>query len=122
MKYNIFTISTMQFLSFFVLNLICQLCTYLPSINEVWGKVISGRSRISPGGGGAPTPRGGGGSTYEFAKFSQKLHEIERIWMPGGGGGAPLPKSANGNGFTPAILFTGGLPSHNAMRQVNLPL
>ena len=31
---------------------------------------------------GAPTPRGG--PTYDFAKFTQKLHEIERIWAPGG--------------------------------------
>ena len=40
---------------------------------------FSGGSRIFPG--GAPTPRGGGGGvpTYDFAKFSQKLHEIERI-------------------------------------------
>ena len=36
---------------------------------------------------GAPTPQGGGGApTYDFAKFSQKLHEIKRIWAPGGGG------------------------------------
>ena len=35
---------------------------------------------------GAPTPQGlGGAPTYEFAKFPQKLHEIERIWTPGGG-------------------------------------
>ena len=32
---------------------------------------------------GAPTPRGGA-PTYDFAKFSPKLHEIERIWTPGG--------------------------------------
>ena len=32
---------------------------------------------------GAPTLRGA--PTYDFAKFSQKLHEIERIWTPGGG-------------------------------------
>ena len=43
---------------------------------------ISGGSRISPRRGsqlrrGAPT--------YDFAKFSQKLHEIERIWVPEGG-------------------------------------
>ena len=43
---------------------------------------ISGGSRISPRRGrqlsrGAPT--------YDFAKFSQKLHEIEIIWTPGGG-------------------------------------
>ena len=32
-------------------------------------------------------PQGGGanpgGATHDFAKFSQKLHEIERIWTPG---------------------------------------
>ena len=37
--------------------------------------MCSGGSRISPRR-GAPT--------YDFAKFSQKLHEIERIWAPGG--------------------------------------
>ena len=36
-----------------------------------------------PGGGGANSP-GGGAPTYDFAKFPQKLHEIERIWTPGG--------------------------------------
>ena len=37
-------------------------------------------------------PRGGGGApTYDFAKFSRKLHEIERIWAPGGGGGGGRP-------------------------------
>ena len=30
--------------------------------------------------------------TYDFAKFSQKLHEIERIWTLGGGGGGARPK------------------------------
>ena len=40
-------------------------------------------------------PRGGGANsrgtpTYDFAKFSQKLHEIERIWTPGGVPRAPL--------------------------------
>ena len=34
-----------------------------------------------PRGGGANSP---GTPTYEFAKFSQKLHEIESIWTPGG--------------------------------------
>ena len=29
-----------------------------------------------------PTPRGA--PTYDFAKLSQKLHEIERIWTRGG--------------------------------------
>ena len=33
---------------------------------------------------GAPTPEGGT-PTYDFAKISQKLHEIERIWTLGGG-------------------------------------
>ena len=31
----------------------------------------------------------GGASTYDFAKFYQKLHEIERIWTPGGASLAP---------------------------------
>ena len=35
-----------------------------------------------PRGRGANSP--GGVPTYDFAKFSQKLHEIERIWTPGG--------------------------------------
>ena len=35
----------------------------------------------------APTPPGGGGApTYDFAKISPKLHEIERIWAPAGWG------------------------------------
>ena len=35
-----------------------------------------------PRGGGANSP--GGAPTYDFAKFSQKLHEIERVWTPRG--------------------------------------
>ena len=35
-----------------------------------------------PRGEGANSP--GGAPTYNFAKFSQKLHEIERIWRGGG--------------------------------------
>ena len=51
-----------------------------------------------PRGGGTNSP-GGGAPTYDFAKFSQKLHEIERIWAPGGGGRASkilLCRSATG--------------------------
>ena len=33
---------------------------------------------------GAPTLWGRGAPTYNFAKSSQKLYEIERIWTPGG--------------------------------------
>ena len=40
----------------------------------------SGGSRISPRR-GHQLP-GGGAPTYDFAIFSQKLHEIERIWAP----------------------------------------
>ena len=36
-----------------------------------------------PRGGGTNSPVGA--PTYDFAKFSQKLHEIERIWAPRGG-------------------------------------
>ena len=35
----------------------------------------------SPRGGGANSPELGA-TTYDFAKISQKLHEIERIWIP----------------------------------------
>ena len=42
-----------------------------------------------PRGGGANSP-GGGLPTYDFAKFSQKLNEIERIWTLGGVPRAPL--------------------------------
>ena len=41
-----------------------------------------------PRGGGANSP--GGAPTYDFAKFSQKLHEIEIIWAPGGGGASKI--------------------------------
>ena len=30
--------------------------------------------------------------TYDFAKISQKLHEIKRIWIPGSEGGDASPK------------------------------
>ena len=46
--------------------------------------------------GGAPTPQGA--PTYNFAKISQKLHEIERIGPPGGREGrAPPLRSATGS-------------------------
>ena len=70
---------------------VCKICTVKIFVNRGKIKFLNGRncslssggSRISPGGGGVPT--------YDFAKFSQKQHEIERIWVPGGGGGgAPL--------------------------------
>ena len=58
-------------------------------------KIIQRRIQGFPGG-GANSPGGGGAPTYDFAKFSRKLHEIERIWLPRGGGRAHLapPKSA----------------------------
>ena len=50
------------------------------------------RRLVPPHGGLAPPPMAvadlgfprGGAPTYVFAKTSQKLHEIERIWTPGG--------------------------------------
>ena len=42
-----------------------------------------------PRGGGANSP-GEGMPRYDFAKFSQKLHEIERIWTPGEGGASKI--------------------------------
>ena len=52
----------------------------------------SGGSRIFPRGGGVNPPGG-----REHAKFSRKLHEIERIWTPRGGRASltPPPRSAN---------------------------
>ena len=43
--------------------------------------MTSGGPRISPRWEGQPFR---GPPTYDFAKVSQKLHEIERIWTPGG--------------------------------------
>ena len=37
-----------------------------------------------PQGGGTNSP-GGGGANIRICQFSQKLHEIERIWTRGGG-------------------------------------
>ena len=48
----------------------------------VSGTYYSGGSRISPRR-GRQLPRGA--PTYDFAKFFQKPHEIERIWTPRGG-------------------------------------
>ena len=52
---------------------------------------IAGADPGFPVGGGA-NPRGGGAPTYDFAKFCEKLHEIEKIlgrWGVGGARGAP---------------------------------
>ena len=46
-----------------------------------------------PQGGGANPPSGA--PTYEFAKFSRKLHEIERIWTPKGYTSLARLRSAN---------------------------
>ena len=43
-----------------------------------------------PRGGAANSPGGGGAPTYDFAKISQKLHEMERIWTPGASLAPPL--------------------------------
>ena len=52
-------------------------------------KSFSGGSRICPRR-GRQLP-GGGAPTYDFAKISQKLHEIERIWTPRGRASLTLP-------------------------------
>ena len=52
---------------------VCKIRRYLPVADPGFPRA------------GSPTLRGGGAPTYDFAKFSQKLHEIERIWTPGGG-------------------------------------
>ena len=45
---------------------------------------VSGGSRISPRLGRQLSGRGGGAPTYDFAKFSRKMHGIQRIWTSGG--------------------------------------
>ena len=52
-----------------------------------FGKTTAVADPGFPRGGGANSP--GGAPTYDFANFSRKLHEIERIWTPGGGGTRP---------------------------------
>ena len=57
-----------------------------------WGSFLDKLPVADPGfprGGGANSP--GGAPTYDFAKFSQKLHEIERIWAPRGGRASLAP-------------------------------
>ena len=53
-----------------------------------------------------------GAPTYDFAKISQKLHEIERIWTPGGCASLAPLRSATANTFEnitlPQISFAGG--------------
>ena len=53
-----------------------------------------------PRGGGANSP--GGAPTYDFAKISQKLHEIERIWTPREGRASKilLCRSATGSSYS----------------------
>ena len=51
--------------------------------SETTFNTIQWRIQDFPEVGGANSP-GGRASTYDFAKFSQKLHEIKRIWTPGG--------------------------------------
>ena len=82
-------------------------------------KEISGGSRISPRR-GRQLPRGA--PTYDFAKFSQKLHEIERIWAPRGGRASlappldpPLEIMAwkPGNYYVPSWKLTGSVNGVN---------
>ena len=64
----------------------------------------SGGSRISSRR-GRQLP-GGGVPTYNFAKFSQKLHEIERIWTPEGAHPSrPPPRSATDQDVQPSLLM-----------------
>ena len=45
------------------------------------------RTVVDPGFPQRGGPNSMGAPTYDFAKFSQKLHEIEIIWTPGEGEG-----------------------------------
>ena len=62
--------------------------TFLPG----WSCTSSVADQGFPRGVGANSPGWGvgGGATCDFAKISQKLHEIERIWTPRE---APVPRA-----------------------------
>ena len=47
----------------------------------------------------APTLQGA--PTYDFVKFSQQLHEIERIWIPKGSRIPRVPSPTNVIGWRP---------------------
>ena len=66
---------SMQLKSHLKVNLLLKLRLFID--------LCSGGSRISPRRGRQLS--GGGRQHTIFAKFSQKLHEIERIWTPRGG-------------------------------------
>ena len=54
--------------------------------NFIYFHSLFSQPAVDPGfprGGGA-NPRGREAPRYKFAKFSPKLHEIERIWIPKG--------------------------------------
>ena len=59
-------------------------------------------------GGGANSPRGA--PTYNFAKISQKLHEIERIWTPLD---PPLLTQNRENTNDPPLVYQGALREKN---------
>ena len=69
--------------------------------------------------GGGANPPGRGAPTYDFAKISQKLHEIERIWTPAcAHPSCPLPlRSANESGF---MLSTNTIPKEWKKKSGNL--
>ena len=54
--------------------------------------------------GGEANSLGGGAPTYDFAKFSQKLHEIERIWAPRGGGASSRPPFRSATEYDGIVL------------------
>ena len=66
-----------------------------------------------PRGGGANSP--GGAPTYDFAKFSQKLHEIERIWAPRGARASLVPPLRSATGQV-RCLASGTAPQRTAQQ------
>ena len=56
----------------------------LSSVIVISGRSKTGADRGFPVGGGANPPMGA--NIYDFAKFCEKLHEIEKILGRGGGG------------------------------------
>ena len=71
------------------------------------GNVFTSMSAADPG-----FPRGGA-PTYDFAKFSQKLHEIEGILTPGGAS-PPAPLRSATVCVIPSVQGMGGGGLHPA--------
>ena len=66
--------------------------------------VTRGGSRIPCRRGRQPSGGGGRAATYDFVKFSKKLHEIEKILDRGGGGGGGVGGARRVHPLNPPLV------------------